>query len=139
MLNFAQLVFLAALAYLPWVWTSRRKRNPKGLPYPPGPPRLPLVGNLFDLASDKPWLRAEELGKKYGTFHPPFSNVGLDFCLLGDLIYLEVVGTPFLFINSCEMTNDLLEHRSLNYSDRPNSPMVNDLCVMNMISIPRSD
>lgn len=51
---------------------SRRKygsRNVEGLPFPPGPKGLPLIGNVRDmpLGEGKEWLALAEWGKKYGT------------------------------------------------------------------------
>ena len=43
-----------------------RKSNPNGLPLPPGPKGYPIIGNLFDMPVDKPWLVYDELFKTYG-------------------------------------------------------------------------
>jgi hypothetical protein len=43
-----------------------RTSNPNGLPLPPGPKGYPLIGNLFDLPIDKPWLVYDEWRKTYG-------------------------------------------------------------------------
>ncbi|KAI9566868.1 CyP450 monooxygenase [Boletus coccyginus] len=86
----------------------KRKDNPAGLPLPPGPPRLPIVGNLFgikDLGAQ--WLTYAEWSKQYG-----------------DLLYLEILGQKILVINSEKVAEDLLDKRSQNYSDRPQVPMV---------------
>jgi hypothetical protein len=40
--------------------------NPKGLPLPPGPKGYPLIGSLFDMPIDKPWLVYDEWRKTYG-------------------------------------------------------------------------
>ena len=40
--------------------------NPKGLPLPPGPKGYPLIGNLFDMPIDKPWLVYDDWCKTYG-------------------------------------------------------------------------
>lgn len=44
----------------------RQLANPKGLPYPPGPKPLPIVGNLFDLARSNETGIYERLAKEYG-------------------------------------------------------------------------
>jgi hypothetical protein len=41
----------------------------KGLPYPPGPRPLPLIGNLFDLPKEFSWLTYTRLSQKYGKFY----------------------------------------------------------------------
>jgi len=40
--------------------------NPNGLPLPPGPKGYPLIGNLFDIPIDRPWLVYDEWRKTYG-------------------------------------------------------------------------
>lgn len=48
---------------------------------------------------------------------------------IGDLVYIENFGTPFLFVNSAEVAYELFVKRGVNYSSRPNMTMVN-LCVL---------
>ena len=47
-------------------WKKRRIGNPNGLPLPPGPKGYPLIGNIFDVAVDKPWVVYDEWRKTYG-------------------------------------------------------------------------
>ena len=54
----------------------------------------------------------------------------IDTVCLGDMVYLENLGRPLIFINSYEIAVDLFEKRSANYSSRPSFPMVNDLYVL---------
>jgi hypothetical protein len=44
------------------------KRNPNGLPLPPGPKGFPIIGNLLDMPTDKPWLVYNQWSKTYGSF-----------------------------------------------------------------------
>ena len=108
-----------------------RSGNPKGLPLPPGPKGYPLIGSLFDMPIDKPWLVYDEWRKSYGR--------SLKIVLLrtwmfnsfftGDMIYFNVLGQHFLILSSLERTTDLFEKKSSNYSDRPRAPMLVDLYV----------
>ena len=45
-----------------------KRRNPNGLPLPPGPKGLPLVRNLFDFPNNKQWLVFDEWQKTYGKY-----------------------------------------------------------------------
>jgi hypothetical protein len=40
-----------------------------GVPYPPGPRPLPLVGNLFNVPKEFSWLTFTRLSKKYGKVY----------------------------------------------------------------------
>ena len=47
-------------------WKKGRDGNPNGLPLPPGPKGYPLIGNLFDMPANKPWVVYDEWRKTYG-------------------------------------------------------------------------
>ncbi|KAF4577363.1 hypothetical protein EYR36_005351 [Pleurotus pulmonarius] len=88
----APLLFLAAF----YQWRSTR------LPTPPGPRGYPIVGNLFDMPSERQWEKYFEWSKKYNS----------------DIIYLNVLGSPIVVLNSYKAANELLSVRSSLYSDR---------------------
>ncbi|KAH6899266.1 cytochrome P450 98A3 [Coprinopsis sp. MPI-PUGE-AT-0042] len=79
----------------------RGRRDTRGLPLPPGPKGLPLLGNIFDIPREKPWKVYNEWGKVYGG-----------------MIYLEVPGQPLLILNNLEDCLALMDKRWPNYSDR---------------------
>lgn len=69
------------------------------------------------------WEKAAEWAKTYGEYRS--SNECLPILIkfhTGDLIYVENLGIPMLFINSYEVACDLLDKRSAIYSSRP--PMI---------------
>ena len=100
------------------------------LPYPPGPPEKGLIsGNQSDLPSSRPWFTYVEWGKQYGT-SPHFS------CLmphlwspLGDIIHYRTYNKHAVVLNAYDDNVELLDKRSLIYSDRPYLAMM-DLCVV---------
>jgi hypothetical protein len=47
---------------------------------PPGPFRLPLVGNLFNAPTDFAWKTYDQWSRKYGIiFHPKYSMFGFNW------------------------------------------------------------
>lgn len=89
---------------------SDNRRNPLGLPLPPGPKGNSIIGSLLEIQMDKPWLIYDAWSKKYG-----------------DILHFKVLGTSFIILGSLKRTNDLFEKRSSNYSDRIRMPMIIEL------------
>src|ERR1700761_4917002 len=56
--------------------------------------------------------------------------------VIGDLTYLNVLGTPILVTSSFEVAHDLLEKRSALYSSRPKFWMINSLLTISISCIP---
>ncbi|KAJ6579947.1 cytochrome P450 [Mycena vulgaris] len=81
------------------------------LPLPPGPRKLPLVGNLFAMPSALQWETYLAWSREYNS----------------DVIHLDVAGTSMVVLSSLEATDALLDKRSSIYSDRASSPMLLDL------------
>ena len=64
-----------------YVYLTRRRDS--GLPKPPGPNPLPLIGNIFNLTPHQLWLRVTEWSKTYGELPTTltFRLVGLTRCV----------------------------------------------------------
>ncbi|KDR81038.1 hypothetical protein GALMADRAFT_241660 [Galerina marginata CBS 339.88] len=101
------LMALALLAIIT-VFVAFRK---KGLPVPPGPSPLPILGNMFDLPQKESWKVYLDWGRQFNS----------------EIISLKVPGTRLHILNSARAVQDLLVKRANIYSDRPNSTMLNDL------------
>ena len=54
--------------------------------------------------------------------------------MLGDMIYLNVLGQHFVILNSLEDITNLFEKRSSNYSDRIQTTMLSELYVFTFTS-----
>ncbi|KAI0715664.1 cytochrome P450 [Cerioporus squamosus] len=80
----------------------------QGRPLPPGPPGLPVIGNLLDFPdTSAPWLGYRDLSRRYG-----------------DMTFLRVLNQFILVLGNADVAFDLLEKRSNIYSSRPESTMV---------------
>ncbi|KAJ7454672.1 cytochrome P450 [Mycena latifolia] len=77
-------------------------------PLPPGPPKLPLVGNLFSMPTNTEWETYWNWSKEYDS----------------DIIHLNAMGTDIVILSSMEAVEDLLDKRSSIYSDRPQGQML---------------
>jgi len=84
------------------------------LPLPPGPKGYPVIGNALDLPKDNDWLTYSEWQKTYG-----------------DMIFISVLGKPFLILSSLKISSDLLEKRSTYYSGRMPLIFGGELCNYN--------
>ncbi|KAJ7065515.1 cytochrome P450, partial [Mycena amicta] len=89
---------------------SKRRRG-SALPLPPGPKKLPIVGNLFDMPAERQWEAYHKWSQEYNS----------------DIIHLDVAGTSIVVLESAEAIRELFERRSSLYSDRSRFPMLVEL------------
>ena len=113
------LVLVSSLAAFLAIRDRQRRR---GLPYPPGPRPLPLLGNLLDIPKEFSWLTYTHLSKKYGMSRS-LLWVLLTEQIPGDILSFRIFGQVIIVLNSIKTTKDLLEGRSDIYSDRPVIPI----------------
>ncbi|KAF6751633.1 cytochrome P450 [Ephemerocybe angulata] len=92
------------------VVTKRLLSRRPSAPLPPGPKRLPLLGNLLDMPTGQEWLTFADWGKKWG-----------------DIVSISIFGQEFVVVNSTDLAIDMLEKRSAIYSDRPVMEMGGEL------------
>jgi hypothetical protein len=81
-----------------YLWIRRRQ----GSKLPPGPPRLPILGNLHQAPKEAVWVTYQRWVEQYGP-----------------LVYLNFGGTNVLLIGDHEVARDLLDKKANIYSSRP--------------------
>ena len=64
---FGTVLLAFAAIYLGYRYVLRLRENPRSLPYPPGPRRLPIIGNLLDFPKEKPYIAFRDMAKKYDS------------------------------------------------------------------------
>ncbi|KAI0644245.1 cytochrome P450 [Trametes meyenii] len=84
----------------------RRRLISRGVPLPPGPRRIPVLGNVLDFPRFHYGEKLARLAERHG-----------------DIMYLELLTQPAVILSSYNAAVDLLEKRSANYSDRARSIM----------------
>ncbi|KAK8024078.1 cytochrome P450 [Apiospora rasikravindrae] len=97
----------AALAVIVWKTTKvgRRPRN-----WPPGPPTLPLIGNLHQIPRHNRHLQFQKWAKEYGPIYS-----------------LVLGGRAMVVLSSDQAVKDLLDKRSAIYSSRPDAYIPQDI------------
>ena len=53
----------------------RWRARSRGRPLPPGPPSLPVVGNLFNIPGERAWFAFRDLTTQYGESSSSFHRV----------------------------------------------------------------
>ncbi|EUC54095.1 cytochrome P450 family protein [Rhizoctonia solani AG-3 Rhs1AP] len=106
-----------ALIFLYRYWRSIQQLKVRT---PPSPLSLPFVGNLFSIPS--------------GSEHYAFAKLGEQ--LKSDIIFLNILGHKLVILNSAEAASEILDKRSMLYSDRPQIPMVANPTLMNWPGLP---
>ncbi|KAJ8079621.1 hypothetical protein PM082_011208 [Marasmius tenuissimus] len=96
---------VALALYLRWV----PRTSCLGLP--PGPRRLPLIGNLLQLPTSYEWETYHRWCKELDT----------------DILCLDAAGVTIIVLDSLKAAEELIEKRSIIYSSRPHSVMLNEL------------
>ena len=55
---------IASLSFISILYVYRKSRPSSVLP--PGPPQAPIVGNLFQMPMERPWLKYAEWTEQHG-------------------------------------------------------------------------
>ncbi|KAI0302456.1 cytochrome P450 [Multifurca ochricompacta] len=114
------IVLLSSLIAFQAVRDYRRRG---GVPYPPGPRPLPVIGNLLHIPKEYSWLAYTQYSKKYGTSESLFLMPSFKIYVPGGVISFRVFGQVIIVLNTIKAAKDLLEKRGEIYSDRPEIPI----------------
>ncbi|XP_041647258.1 cytochrome P450 2J1-like [Cheilinus undulatus] len=96
------LIFILALLLIVYLITTKDPPN-----FPPGPPSLPLLGNVFSIEAQHPHIYLTKLADVYG-------NV---FCI-------RLGRHKTVFVSGWKMVKEALVNQAENFVERPYSPMV---------------
>ena len=111
------LLFLLIVVYIHSViaWKARSR----GLPYPPGPQPLPIIGNLLDWPKTNQWATFRDISATYGEYilRQRSSHVFMLFCI-GDVVYFRMLNQGMVILGSPEAIFEFLDKKSANTSDR---------------------
>ncbi|CAN9416638.1 unnamed protein product [Alternaria alternata] len=99
-------LFVVSLLAILYVWLRRRQDSN----LPPGPPRLPILGNLHQAPKEAVWITYQKWVEQYGP-----------------LVYLNFGGTNVILIGDHEVAKDLLDKKAMIYSSRPRMVMAQEL------------
>ncbi|KAK7043912.1 hypothetical protein VNI00_008078 [Paramarasmius palmivorus] len=99
-----QFTLAAGLAFLVYKVVTRKTTTL------PGPPGLPIIGNLLDLNVEYLYTKCHEWGQQYG-----------------DVFRLNALGETMVIVNSAEAANEFFDKRGTKYSGRPYMPMITEL------------
>ncbi|CAI0439057.1 unnamed protein product [Linum tenue] len=97
------LPFLFFISILLRTWKQARSRSSRMLKRPPGPWKLPVIGNIHQLAgSSLPHRRLQDLGKRYGP-----------------LMHLQLGEVSNIIVSSAECARDILKTHDISFASRP--------------------
>ncbi|KAF7234993.1 Cytochrome P450 2J3 [Varanus komodoensis] len=99
------LVFLATFLLLADYLKGRRPRG-----FPPGPVRLPFLGNLLHVSARKSFSDIEKLREKYGN-----------------VLSLQLASMQFVVVSGLPLVKEVLVHQGENFVDRPELPFTREV------------
>ena len=115
------LQIVASISALGALWLWYRGSRSGRYPLPPGPKKLPILGNLFDLPSSYEWEDYAKWAKEYSELGDSFVHSQRLLTYLRrdtDILHLDVCGQSIIVLDTYEACMALLEKRSRYYSSR---------------------
>ena len=114
-------VLLLSALFVLLSYIFSRARKSRG-PYPPGPPPVPVIGNILDIPTQKPWVKYLELSKQLNS-ECNHLRTAIASQLNFQFRHRHTLNTHIIILNSLEDVMEVMERRSTNYSNRPAMPI----------------
>ena len=137
-------VFLLVLARLAFPRLRGFKTSDTLSRFPPGPPSIPVLGNVHQLPQEYQERTFADWGKSFGEYsrfsaREDGSLKAFGVLGSGDVVYAKIFRRPLLVLNSLRAAQDLLEKKSANFSDRPRLILLAELYVFQKSESSRAD
>ena len=122
-ISLPDILAIAAALSATMILLGLRARH-RRLPYPPGPKRFPIIGNLLDLPQSDEleavhWEKHKELYGKLMTAYFVLSLPDQIQSSLGPISSVTTFGNTLIIVNDANIASELLDKRSAIYSSRP--------------------
>ncbi|KAH8704042.1 cytochrome P450 [Talaromyces proteolyticus] len=108
-------VYAAAAVIIVSLYFYYIAKPKSSLPLAPGPPSLPILGNVHQAPKSYPWLQYHAWSKKYGP-----------------IIHLNMAGQHVIVLTSSKAAHDLLAKQGAIFSDRPRFVVAHELALQGM-------
>uniref|UniRef100_F7G8X3 Cytochrome P450 2J2-like n=1 Tax=Monodelphis domestica TaxID=13616 RepID=F7G8X3_MONDO len=99
------LVLFSAILLILASYVQRRRRRQQ-LKYPPGPLRLPIFANVFQIDIKKPHISIQEYVRKYGN-----------------IFSMKLLGNPTIIVSGLPLIKEVLVNQGHAFVDRPRIPL----------------
>ena len=117
---------IGSFAFLSIVINIVHRKSLSSSILPPGPPQAPIVGNLFQMPKEHPWLKCAEWTEQYGKSYLAMYVLEIDLKVrIGDIVNVRVFNQHFINLSNYEDATKLMYEAK--YSDRLQTVMLHEL------------